>query len=81
MLKINLLLIKIAYLLFSRNAKKTYTDQSILQFFYSLRKEKTCKPSKIAAAKSFSPSVCIIDITCFEECFLFHVITGRHCFF
>ena len=29
-----------------RNIKKTHTDQGPLQFFYSLRKEKTPKPSK-----------------------------------
>ena len=37
------------------------------------------KPLKVTAAKSF-PSVSTIDTTCFNECFLFHVITGRHYF-
>ena len=26
-------------------------------------------------------SVYVIDATCFDECLLFHVIAGRHCFF
>ena len=30
--------------------------------------------------KKHFPSVYIIDTTCFDECFLFHVITGRHYF-
>ena len=30
--------------------------------------------------KIFSP-VCVIHATCFDECFLFHVITGRRYFF
>ena len=38
------------------------------------------KPLKVAAAKKSFPSVFIIDATCFDECFLFHVITGRHHF-
>ena len=33
----------------------------------------------IQSVISFS-SVYIIDKTCFDECFLFHVITGRHYF-
>ena len=40
----------------------------------------THKPSKVAAAESFSPV--LIDATCFDECFLFHVyINGRHNFY
>ena len=38
------------------------------------------KPLRAAAAKTFLPSACIIDTTCFDECFLFHVITGWHFF-
>ena len=34
---------------------------------------------KAAANKSF-PSVYIIDTTCFDECFLFVVVNGRHSF-
>ena len=60
-------------LLFSRNTKKTHTDQSILQFFYSVRMKTTFKPSKIAAAKLLFSSVYVIDTTCPDECFFFHI--------
>ena len=64
-----------------RNIKKTHTDQSPLQFSDSFWKERTHKPLKIAAGKNIFSSVYVIDITCFGECFLFHVITGKHCFY
>ena len=38
------------------------------------------KPDKVVAAKQSFPSVHIIDTTCFDECFLVCVITGRHSF-
>ena len=41
----------------------------------------THKPLKAAATKNFSFSMYVIDATCFYECFLFHVITGKRCFF
>ena len=63
--------------LFSRDAKKTNTDQHTL---HSASKETTHKLSKVAAVENFSSSVDIIDTTCFAECFLFHLITGSHCF-
>ena len=48
---------------------------------YSVWKKKTPhKPLKLAAAKKSFPTVHIIDTTCFDEWFLFRVITGRHCF-
>ena len=50
------------------------------KFLYSVSKETTYKPSKVAAAKSFSSGVHVINTTCFDECSLFHLITGRHCF-
>ena len=40
------------------------------KFFYSVSKETSQKPSKVAAAKNVSPSVHVIDTTCFDECFL-----------
>ena len=46
--------------------------------FYSVSKETSHKPLKVAAAKKKLPNVCTIDTTCFDECSLFHVITGRH---
>ena len=38
------------------------------------------EPLKVAAAKNSFPGVHIIDTTCSDECFLFHVMTGRHYF-
>ena len=38
------------------------------------------KPLKVATAKKSFPSVYMINTTCFDECFLFHVLTGRHYF-
>ena len=57
--------------LFSRNTKKTHTDQSILQTFLLCLKKKSHKPLKVAAAKKSLPSVYITDTTCLGECFLF----------
>ena len=34
-----------------------------------------------SSCKNFLPPVCIVDATCFDECFLFHVITGKRYFF
>ena len=69
-------------LLLSRNVNKTHTDQSNQsdKLFYSVWNETSRKPLKLAAAKSSFPSVFAIDTTCFDECFLFLVITGRHYF-
>ena len=50
------------------------------QLFHSVWKEKSHKPLNLAAAKKSFPSVFTIDTTCFNECFLIHVITRRHCF-
>ena len=33
---------------------------------------------KVAAAKKCFPCVYTVDTTCLDECFLFHVIIGRH---
>ena len=38
------------------------------------------KALKVAAAKTSFPNVYIIDTICFDGCFLFHEITGRHYF-
>ena len=47
---------------------------------YFALKETTHKPLKVAAAKTLFSSVYVIGTTCFDECFLFYVITGRHYF-
>ena len=56
-------------LLFSINSKKTHPDQSVSQIFYSVSKETTHKPSKVAAAKNLSSSVNDIGTNCFDEFF------------
>ena len=48
------------------------------ELFYSVWKETSHKPWKVAVATTSFPSVYIMDTTCFDECFLFRVITGRH---
>ena len=45
---------------------------------YSVWKETSHKPLKVAAATESFPNVYIIDTTFFDECFLFHMITRRH---
>ena len=55
-------------------------QKSIVQVFYFLRIETTHNLSKVAAAKKVLSTVYVIDTTCFNECFLFHVITRRHYF-
>ena len=63
-------------LVFSRNAKKTHGDQSMPKIFHSVWKETTHKSSKVVATKSIFST----DTTYFDQCFLFHAITGRHYF-
>ena len=50
------------------------------KLFYSVSKEASYKPLIVAAAKRLFPSVFIIDTTCFDECFLFSVITEKSIF-
>ena len=40
----------------------------------------THKPTKVVTAKNLFSSGSVIVTTCFDEKFLFHVTTGRHCF-
>ena len=49
-------------------------------FFNSVSKEMTPKPSNVGTVKKFLYSVYVIDTTNFNKCFLFHVVTRRHCF-
>ena len=51
------------------------------KLFYSLWKETSHKPLKVAAAKKSFQSVYIIDTTCFDECFLFYMVTGSSIFY
>ena len=48
--------------------------------FYSVWRETSHETLKVAAAKKSFSSVYTIDTTCFDEYFLFYVITGRHYF-
>ena len=68
-------------LLFSRNAEKTHTDQSILLTFLLWLKRNASQTLKSSSRKKVFPKcVYIMDTTCFDECFLFRVITRRHSF-
>ena len=68
------------HILFSRNAKETHTDQSILQCFFLSLKRKDSQTFKRSRRKKIFSSVYVIGTTCFDECFLLHVITGKHHF-
>ena len=79
--KLIFLLISIIYFgsLFSRITKETHTDQSILQCFYSLWKERTHKLSKETAAKTFS-LVCMLLVQLASMNVFTLLITGKHYF-
>ena len=53
----------------------------ITSFPYLVLKEASHKPLNVAAAKKYFPSVFIIDATCVDECFSFHVITANSVFY
>ena len=81
--KLNLPLRNIICLVSSRlspgNAKKIQADQSYYTRYFFWKKT-THKLLKVEAAKTLFFSVHVIDMTCFNELFLFQVITGRHYF-
>ena len=66
--------------LFPTKANKTHTNQRTLQVFLLCRLETSQKPSKVVTGKTLFSSVYVTDATCFNECFLFHMITGRWSF-
>ena len=68
-------------LLFSRNGKKTQTDQITTQVFLLCLNKTSHNPSKIATTKNFFRSVYVSGTACFDECLLFHVIIGRNYFY
>ena len=78
--KLNLLPINSIYLVFySQEMKRRPVQNKVCcKLFYPVWKETSHKHLKVAAAKKSFPSLYIIDTICFDECFLFHVITGRH---
>ena len=49
-------------------------------YFYFIWKETTHKPSKVTAAKTHLLNVYVIGTACFDQVFLFVVITRRHFF-
>ena len=60
--------------------KRLELTKAYHSFSYFVWKETIYKPLKVAAAKSLFSSVYVIGTTCFDECFLFYVISGRHYF-
>ena len=80
--KLNFLPINSIYLVFSslEMQRRVIQIKTHDKLFYSVWKESSHKPLKVAAAKNYFPGVYIIDITCFNKCFLFHVITWRQYF-
>ena len=58
-------------------AKRLVETKVHYKFFYSVQIEGTHEPLKVAAAKNFLSGVYVIDATCFDECFLFHVTIER----
>ena len=58
-----------------------HSDQAYYKLRYSLWIRTTHKPSKVPIGKNFFPSAYVTVTACFDKCFLFHPITGRHCFF
>ena len=67
-------------LLFSRKARKTHTDQSIIQAFLFCLKRNVSQTFKSSSCKKVFPNAYIIDKTCFNEFFLVYLTTGRHYF-
>ena len=60
--------------------KRLEQAKAYCSFSYFVWKETTHKSLKVGPAKTFFSSVCIIGTTCFDERFLFYMITGRHYF-
>ena len=63
-------------LLLPRNAKRSHTDQNILQGLLLCLKRNISQTFKSSSCKTFFPSVYVIDTACSDECFLFQVIIG-----
>ena len=78
--KVNLFFIKSISLVFSfrEMQRRLMWTKLYNKCFYSTWIETSHKPSEVAAAKDFLPNAYVIGTACFDECFLFHVIIGRH---
>ena len=65
----------------SIKAKKAHTDQSTLHVLLLCSNQNNSQTSNSSSCKNiFLHCVCVIDATCFDEFFSFHVITGKHFF-
>ena len=67
------------YLVFLLPGMQRRLYRSKYACFYSEKKNQK-KPDKVAAVKNISSTVYVICTTCFDECSLLHVITGRYYF-
>ena len=78
--KKNLHLISNIYVVLSSLEIQTRPIQikAYYKFLYSVWEETTHKSSKVETGKEISSSAYVIGTTCFDKCFLSHVITGRH---
>ena len=59
---------------------KRFMQTKVYMSFFTMSEKKNSQTFKIAAAKSFFSNVYVIDTTCFDECFLFHVSTRSYYF-
>ena len=66
-------------LIYFTNAMKTLQTKDC-NFFYSALTETNQKPSKVGPARNPVLSLYVTGTTCFDECFLLHVITGKQYF-
>ena len=67
-------------LLPKKKSKRFIQTKAYYKRYYSIWKETSHKPLEVAIAKKSFPSACTFDTTSLNECFLLHVITGRHYF-
>ena len=58
--------------------RRLIQPKAYYKLFHFIWKETSHKPLKVSPAKKYFLSLSTIDTTCFNECFLFQVITGRH---
>ena len=80
--KLNLHLTSSTYFVFLPLEMQKRLEQTKVyySFSYFVWKETTHKSLKVAAAKTLLSRVCFIGATCFDESYLFYMITERHYF-
>ena len=81
-IKLNLPLISSTYFVFLPLEVQKRLEQTKVYHVFScfVWKETSHKPLKVPAAITLFSSVYVTVTTCFDECFLFYVITGRQYF-